>query len=391
MIHSSRAEEPVDPVLPFIETAQFRRFEKACDRAFEDRSLGLVISESGKGGKSENATQVALRHQWPISLPEALVNLDPNRPFDLSRVTQIFGRAGLFNPAPDDVSHWLEKKFIATDMARRGLADYYFCAHDRLDSIQADRATVAGWAEEPPITKKVKTAERVGLFLELGVMDARVPYHVILRRGSVMDRPHILLGDLSRELCGPRRPYGVADRRYMVTDACSRLRLLLIVDEANLLDPSCFDFYRELHDLCKLPIVFVGTSSLLQRLSRSSRLDSIGTRVSFTLELKSPTLSELKAALPNVPEPVLVRAWARSGHNLRLFRFILTEMRRAVATRPGLRPTPTLVDDIAALLPCARPATEVDPEELPGSAQDDAAPAITSTVQAGRLRAASGR
>lgn len=381
----SRAEGRIGPGVPFRETGEYLRFELACDETFERPTFRLVIAEAGLG-KSTMAEHKRRKQEWPILLPEVLQNMAPDRSFNLVKLTDIFRRYGLLS-APDA----LERRFIDFDLTRGGLEGFHLCAHDRLNYIQVDRAAAVQWAEELGAAHKIGEADRIRLHLELGAMGASIPYHIVLRRGSHEDTPGILLAELCREFWGDdRAPRGVADRRYAVHNALSRLRVLLIWDEADSLSAPCLHFSRSLHDICGVGIILLGTDVLLGRLN-SERLKPVGTRSGPILRLGPPTLRELKGALQDVPDAVLARAWARSDHNMRVFGSIIDEVRRAVSNDRSLRPTPALVDDIAALLPCARPAMKGDREDLPVRTQDDAMPAMTSAHAGRRPKTGRGR
>jgi DNA transposition AAA+ family ATPase len=81
------------------------------------------------------------------------------------------------------------------------------------------------------------------------------------------------LREIAFRLCGTRPRY--RDRSFeMIQTEMGHRRRLIMVDEADRMSVKCLNVLRNLHDICRAPILLIGEEDLTGKLSREGRLTS---------------------------------------------------------------------------------------------------------------------
>lgn len=91
-----------------------------------------------------------------------------------------------------------------------------------------------------------------------------------------------LMREIAFRLCGTR-PRLRQTCFEMIRDELSARRRIVMIDEADRMNIKCLNVMRNLHDVCHVPVLFIGEEDLSARLSRERRLISrVRDMVTFT-------------------------------------------------------------------------------------------------------------
>jgi len=82
-----------------------------------------------------------------------------------------------------------------------------------------------------------------------------------------------LLRDITFRLCGVRPRFRQVCFDMIQNEMAAKRRIIL-VDEADRMPLKCLNILRNIHDICKIPVVFIGEDELKPKLARERRLMS---------------------------------------------------------------------------------------------------------------------
>ncbi len=141
--------------------------------------------------------------------------------------------------------------------------------------------------------------------------------------------PRAMLGALSHEVCGAE--HRTVDRcKRSICEALDHRPRTIIVDEADRLEVGMIEHFRDIHDLCGVPIVLVGEEHLFAQLSARRRLWSRVTQVvEFgPISVEDIMLYGLKAADLQVDGQAAAKIRTRTGGDFRLVHLDIGDLER---------------------------------------------------------------
>lgn len=86
-------------------------------------------------------------------------------------------------------------------------------------------------------------------------------------------KPNELLREITFRLCGVRPRFREACFEK-IEEELSGARRIIMVDEADRMPLKCLNILRNIHDICRTPVVLIGEEDLVDKLSRERRLIS---------------------------------------------------------------------------------------------------------------------
>lgn len=98
-----------------------------------------------------------------------------------------------------------------------------------------------------------------------------------------------LLRDITFRLCGVRPRFRQVCFDMIQNEMADKRRIIL-VDEADRMPLKCLNILRNIHDICKIPVVFIGEDELKPKLARERRLMS---RLRDTIEFGPITQADI--------------------------------------------------------------------------------------------------
>jgi DNA transposition AAA+ family ATPase len=82
-----------------------------------------------------------------------------------------------------------------------------------------------------------------------------------------------LLRDITFRLCGTRPRYRQICFE-MIQNEMARQRRIIMVDEADRMNVKCLNVLRNIHDVCKVPVLLIGEDDLKRKMEKENRLIS---------------------------------------------------------------------------------------------------------------------
>lgn len=133
--------------------------------------------------------------------------------------------------------------------------------------------------------------------------------------------------DLLREICfalGGIRP-GIRRRCHeVIQDEMAAQRRLVIVDEVDRAPKSCLHTLRNIHDLCRAPVMMIGEETLPKKLASEERLVSRTRQHLAFGPATQPDVAEFyRTAMGHVPDPAQLALLTR--HSAGSFRRVLMD------------------------------------------------------------------
>lgn len=391
MIQSRKPSDSniVDFGLRIVETPQRRRIRGASKLAIQRRTIVAVIGAPGSM-KTVSARAVCGENPWPVPPVEVLRRARKYFRSNKSLIFEILAEVGLLTIPTYDDERWIHERLREVDYARgdQGLGLFRdWNPRRRIDYVWVGREQVGEWVKEYAKENQRGPLDEKRVSLLLGIVPDDIRWFGVYLRGQILTTPGVLLGQLCMEIGSLHTPWAMADRLASVHNTLRELPIFIIMDECDGLRVGVLEFLRELNELCGTPIVLLGTTAFRTRLQHNIALRPLATRIALVESLRAPSLKDLQEALPNLPGNVISRAWARAGGNVRVFDFILRDLRRALRgnqQRLSLR----LVDRVADLLPASKILPDLEPQEQRSVAQNALAPALTGGAQLDRRRGA---
>jgi hypothetical protein len=220
----------------------------------------------------------------------------------------------------------------------------------------------------------------IGLLPLRGIAEKVRGRYPIAVKARVKEPPASLQEQLIRALGMEDRWGWSHSRSFRLFDALRVFPILLLVDEADTLEPDSLHSIRQLCDQMRVPLVLLGTKRLESRLLLDARLRPLATRVGMRIELGRVTLAELQSAIPDVPQKSVLAIWKSSAGEFRTICLILKVLQRIRQDNPGRRVNQKVVGIAIAQVLAARPVDLRDEEE--DEAAEGAGTSITSMASA---------
>jgi DNA transposition AAA+ family ATPase len=157
--------------------------------------------------------------------------------------------------------------------------------------------------------------------------------------------------DLLREICfalSGARP-GIRRRCHeLIQDEMSAQRRLVIVDEVDRMPKACLHSLRNIHDLCRVPILMIGEEVLPKRLASEERLVSRTRRNLLFGPVSQPDVAEFyRSAMGQVPDPSELATLTRhSGGSFRRVRMDALSVERILKVSSLKRITADVVREV---------------------------------------------
>jgi len=223
--------------------------------------------------------------------------------------------------------------------------------------------TLAGWLTWIARRLGQPTPDPVTLLPLHGITEKVPGRYPILLTASIKDSGSTLEVKLLQALEGEGRWRWSHSRYFHLSRILEDMPIIPLLDEADTLSRDALHSFRQLCDGARMPLVLGGTRALESRLISDPRLRPLATRVGMRIELARLTLPELRSALPDLPERVVLAIWKSAGGEFRTVCLILKALQRLRQENPGRRVGQKAVAIAAAQVLAARPVDLRDDEE----------------------------
>jgi len=340
-------------ILPFIWTRGNRRaynrvVEVASGKVDSTSDTTIIYGVSGSG-KSELSEKLCRDLAWegPVGFYVRIIGDEHNySEFSLSEAVEFARKVGVITARDGD-------------RGRQLLASRF--QMDRLDRVGG--ATLSQWLIWVARRLGQPAPDPVALLPIRGITEEVRGRYPILVKARVRESPASLEVKLLQSLEAGSRWNWSHSRYFRLLDLLALVPIVLLLDEADTLDPESLHSIRQLCDQTQVPLVLLGTRSLEACLLSDRRLRPLATRVGARLELGRVTLPELRSALPDLPEKIVLAIWRSSEGHFRTVLLILKALQRLRQEQPGRRVSQKAVAIAAEQVLVARPVEIKDQEE----------------------------
>lgn len=366
-------------VMGQVTTQSIKDVRNACGWAGRIRGGLLVIGPTGCG-KTTLVESIVQNSGYALSVPEMISIRSRDEGYDFDAVMSLLRRLRLVADPP-----------LGREIER--VQDELFGdvpAYANFHRYRINIGRVQDWAERTVRAQRWPEADQARVLVQLGLEEyarAAPAIPIPIRARSTSSSSYLRSAFLASIHPGPMPPR-TFDAERVIDEIARQLPILLLVDEADLLDEPALTLCREWNDLFGVGLVLLGTPVLLEMITGHRKLKPLADRMNCgVVKMGRPTLADLSECFPQFRPDIVSRIWQRAGPSFRVAHSIALGIQDSLERRPA-RVTRKLVDIIADSLPTAvHPKLVSRTPELPEDGAGRCQVEVEATADQGPVRA----